>query len=302
MKYVGDALLRQGNKILNDKQYALLCVAIFAILPVFSWLSAAIVALITLRKGKEAGLNILLPAMVTSLVYMYTMLPLELALVNVLVRWLPVFLGACILRDTGSWSYVFGSFFLLILVSALSLQLFFPDLVLAQYKYFQIRLSSFPEFVQLSSTQNTWDTEILAHLSFGILVVLSSFSVGLSLLFARYMQGKLFFPGGFKKEIMAFRSGKCALMTFSCILVLAWSGLYLAVDVLPLMFFYFLLSGIGLLFSLIEKRKVLGITVFLILLIVNSAALMVPLIVICAVLGILDSLFNFRIYFSARTC
>lgn len=298
MNHVGDVLFRQGNKLLNDKKYAMFCVAICAILPFTFWLSASIVALVTLRKGKEAGFNILLPAMVASFIYMYTMIPLDLAIVNVLVRWLPVYLGACILRNTANWSFVFGGFFLLILGSALLLQMIMPDLILAQYRYFQEWFSSYPELVQLTGKQavNAWSPETLAHLFFGIQITFSLFSVALSLLFARFVQAKLFLPGAFQKELITFRSGKYALVTLVIALILAWFGICLAIDILPLMFFYFLMSGFLLSFLMFEKKKMLGLTIFLVSFVVNPAAL----IILCVAFGILDSLFNFRMYLSAK--
>lgn len=57
MLRLGELLRKQGHFLLENDHYALLYIAILALIPFATWLSVAIVALITLRKGWVSGLK-----------------------------------------------------------------------------------------------------------------------------------------------------------------------------------------------------------------------------------------------------
>ena len=56
MSKMHGSLQKQGKFLLENKQYAILYASLLAILPYTVWLSVAIIALITLRKGWRDGL------------------------------------------------------------------------------------------------------------------------------------------------------------------------------------------------------------------------------------------------------
>jgi hypothetical protein len=137
----------------------------------------------------------------------------------------------------------------------------------------------------------------MAHLVLGIKSLLSLSSAIVSLLLARFIQSQLYYPGAFKKEMQGFRCGKLALALLVTLSAAAYSGVLLAIDILPFMFFYFLLSGLLLCMDLLSIKKNVSVIAFVII------ALLVSLKQICFVgifFGILDSLFNIRMYFSRK--
>lgn len=298
MKSAADLIVRYSNKILNNRRDALIFVSLFAVLPFTAWLAVTLVALITLRKGKEAGLSILLPAMVAWLVSLVTIAPLETALLNVLITFIPAYIAAGILRIRASWSWVFGSLMTQAFLGVMLMNSFAPDAILAQYSHFLALLSDLPMADQWTTTKNwlaSWDTLALAHAFFGIQVLVIGVSASISLLFARFIQSKLFMPGGFKKEMLAFRSGKAALAVLILLIMAAYAKILIAIDLLPFTIFYFLLSGLNLLFTVLAQKK----WITMILFIVSATLSPLTMMMIASFFGILDSIFNFRTNFFA---
>jgi hypothetical protein len=295
MKRAGDLIVRYGNSLLNNRRDALIYVSVFAMLPFTAWLAVALVAFITLRKGNEAGVNILLPAMVAHLVSLITIVPLGSAIINVLITFIPVFIAACVLRVSANWSQVFGVFLLQSFIGVVLLQCLAPDAVIAQYHHFQTFMSELPLVEQLVQARNylaSWDQLVLAHLLFGIQVLIAGFSAIMSLLFARFIQSKLFMPGEFKKELAAFRSGKLALLLLVMLLIASYFKILLAYSLLPMVIFYFLISGLNLSLIILAQKKKMGIIFFMVSLMVSPFTMFT----MCSFFGI----FNFRIYFLAR--
>jgi hypothetical protein len=298
MKRAGDLIAKWGNRLLNSRRDALIYVSVFAMLPFTAWLAVALVGLITLRKGKEAGINILLPAMVAHLVSLMTIVPLETAIINVLITFVPVYIAASVLRAKANWSLVFGALMLQSLIGVILMQCFAPDAVVVQYVHFQSLITELPvadQLVQAREYLASLDQLLLAHAFFGIQVLIIAFSATISLLFARFIQSTLFMPGEFKKEIAAFRSGKGALLILTILLIAGYFKTTMAVDLLPIMLFYFFLSGLNLSFIILAQKKIIAIMLFIVSLIISPFTMCM----ICSFLGIVDSLFNFRIYFLA---
>lgn len=297
MKPAADLIVKYCNNLLNNRRDALIYVSIFAMLPFTAWLAVALVALITLRKGKEAGLGILLPAMVAYLVSLVTITSPATALVNVLITFIPAWIAAGVLRVRASWSWVFGSLMIQACIAILLMHFFAPDAVSAQYAHFQLLIADLPvaELVKIKAWLASWDQLQLAHAFFGVQVLVIGFSAAVSLLFARFIQSKLFMPGGFKKEIMAFRSGRAALLVLFLLLVAAWLQIVIAIDLLPFILFYFLLSGLNLLFAILAQKKLIAIILFIASLTVSPLTMFI----VCGSFGILDSIFNFRTNFFA---
>ena len=82
------------------------------------------------------------------------------------------------------------------------------------------------------------------------------------------------------------------------LLALAYSERFLAIDCLPLVLFYFILSGLSLGAHLFSNMRPLALTLLLVAPMIFLSWVFLPL---YALLGALDSLFNFRLYLSKKT-
>jgi hypothetical protein len=295
MMRTGDFITRQCKVLLERKQQAIIYAMVFSILPFASWLSVALVCLITLRKGARAGFEVLLPALVIHSVPLMMLVPLSSALVNTVMAYIPCYLAALALRKTGKWQTVFGVFLAQAFVGCLILQLLVPDFIVMQFNQFKSVLAQYQEL--LDTGMSSINSQSLAQLFFGIQLLSVIVSATISLMFSRSMQAKLFLPDGFRNELLAFRSGKLALLTLIGVSLGTYYELPLAINVLPIVLSYFLVSGFGLAYFIFSYKSQFKVFILLFLLI-----LLKPTFVLFAyiVFGTLDSLFNFRTYLPER--
>ncbi|HAT1595100.1 TPA: hypothetical protein I8Y58_000290 [Legionella pneumophila] len=298
MNLAGNFILKQSRAILENKQYAIVCAVVLSIVPFASWLSVALMSLITLRKGEKPGFEVMLPAMIVHSVPLMMLLPLEGALINTLVAYLPCYLAALTLRKTASWPNVFGVFLIQAFIVFLSIQIWIPDFVSGQFNHFKMLLSQFQNYKQLvENSTDGLNNLSLAQLFFGVQILSVITSALISLMFARTIQAKLFMPGGFKQEILEFRGGRFSFLMLIIVSVASYFEVPAAISTLPLLLAYFFLSGFSLAYYILARKWQIRVVILLSLLI-----LLKPFFVLFAyiVFGSLDSLFNFRLYLPAR--
>jgi len=298
MMRAGDYIIKQGKLLLENKQHAILCAIALSIIPFASWLSVALVVLITLRKGPGSGLEVLLPALVIHSVPLMILVPVESAIINTLIAYIPCFIAALSLRYSKNWQIVFGVFLFQAFMGFLLIQLMVPDFIATQFNQFKSLLGQFQEYKQLvaSGTEGI-SSFILAQLFFGVQMLSVVVSATISLMFARSIQAKLFKPGGFKKEILEFRGGRISFLVLTGILLGSYYEIPCAINLLPLILFCFLMSGFNLAYFVLARKKQTRLIILLFLIIFLK-----PLIILFAfiVFGSLDSLFNFRLYLPVR--
>ena len=209
---------------------------------------------------------------------------------------MPGYLAACVLRLTVSWRAVAGLFFLQVLVAVLLLHLFVPEFIMAQYVYLQSVLrevqtdNALLAFINDKTVSNQL---VLASYFLGLQAVGVVFSASLSLACARFIQSQFFYPGGFRQEMLNFRGDKIGLLLLIILFIATSQQNVLAMSLLPMLIFYFLLAGLSLIFNIFAKQKPLRTLILLVATIVLMPFVMLPVYVI---FGSLDSLFNFRLY------
>ncbi|KTC90205.1 hypothetical protein OQJ18_05020 [Fluoribacter dumoffii] len=291
----GNFITRQCKAILENRQQAILYAVVFSVLPFASWISVALVSLVTLRKGAKSGFDVLLPALVIHSVPLIMLIPLSGAIANTLITYLPCYFAALILRNTESWQMVAGVFFIMALLGCLFLQLLAPGFIVGQFHQLKMIFPQYQELVD--STLYGISSSFLAQLFFGIQILSVIVSAAISLMFARSLQAKLFLPGGFRNELMAFRSGRLSFLVFLGVLLATFYEIPLAMNILPIVLFYFIASGFGLVYFIFSRKRQMKVFILLILLL-----LVKPIVVLgaCIVLGSVDSLVNFRSYFPSR--
>lgn len=191
-------------------------------LPPFSLISGAVVGLVTLRKGWQAGLTVLgLGTVVLVLLSLQLQGPM-IGLSYGLSHWLPIWLLALVLRQTGSWARTFQLGVGVLAFVVLMTHALIPDLD----GLWQGLLSQLlePILQQLSSEESEALKAVVPQVSglmTGIIAVSALTSTLLGLLMARAWQAQLFNPGGFGKEFQELRLGNWPAMLTLALFVMA---------------------------------------------------------------------------------
>ncbi len=303
MTRLGSLLCKQGLFLLKNDHYALLCIAILALIPFTVWLSVAIILLITLRKGWAGGIKGLIVGAGTLLSISLMSMSLPGALITTAITFLPCYLTAIVLRVTRSWHLAGGFLVLQALLGIVLVHWFAPEFIKAQYQTIHMILSGWQEAgpaVDLFNDKSAANKTVLANYLVGVQAVSAMLSAIIPLMLARSVQAGLFYPGGFKQEMLAFRASGWGVV----LLALAILGTYqhnpLAISCIPVLVLYYMSAGISLSFGILargKKSKGLGVLVLLIILLILLPFVILPVYVI---FGALDSLINFRGYLSVN--
>lgn len=263
------------------------------------WLSAAAVALVTLRKGPQEGGLLLAIAVIPAGIAAAASPPIGLFTV------IGAFLGAYVLRASVSWVAALMTTAVAGLVLAAVMQFGFADYVQNLLEQNQVVVeqllkqqqsdASIPPEQQLEQKQNLKTVVgILSAMTpaqiTGVLGTAASLFASLSLLLGRYWQAALYNPGGFREEFHTLRLPwqVCTLCVFGALLLLG-EGAYaywFVILLVPL-----LINGIALIHWLVARFN-LGtpaIVVFYMMLLLIG-----PFSVLVMALAIVDSVINFR--------
>ena len=177
----------QGQLLLQNKKHAMLHAVILALLPYTAWLSVAVVALVTLRRGWCDGGWLLIIAITAFFASSLASTTANIAFVNSLLTFLPCYFAACVLGLTANWRAVAGVFFLQVIVAVLVIQIFLPEFITAQYLYLQAAFNEIQGEGALSALINDktgLNQVTLASYLFGLQAVGIIFSACLSLVSA----------------------------------------------------------------------------------------------------------------------
>lgn len=271
--------------ILRGRTQAILVAMLTAAVPFLFWVSAATVGLITLRKGSQAGLGLLLWAALPALGWWITQQN-PMVLVVLIMTW-----GmALVLRQTVSWRHALvGGVALAALASMLLpvlLPEFFQQLLQALKEAYRVLL---PELVEQQGDR--LEPTLFAFAS-GSMAALYQLLATLCLMLARHWQAMLFNPGGFRQEFQELRlSVPYAVLAVLILLFGPRLSLEL-LAILPAILVPVLIAGFALVHGTVAKRKLgvhwliafYGVTIFL-----GPSTLLLLMAV-----AIIDSWVNFR--------
>lgn len=288
---------KQAELILSSRKQALLYAVLFALLPYCTWLAMVVIALVTLRKGQQEGMRILATVMLAHGSVLWMSMPLYAVIFNLLLVFAPVYMAAYVLRVTSNWQAVSAALFFLVILSSLFIQQMVPEWVMSQYAMLQSIVQASQSDHVLSKWLN--DTSgfpalALANYTLGIQLMSAVLSIWSALLLARSLQSQLFYPGGFKQELLTFRGNRLSFIVMLLLCVAAWQWNVVAMNVLPVLVLFYLLAGLSLCANFIMGKLSRGILVVLILPLLFMPFVMLPLYII---LGLLDSVFNIRLAF-----
>jgi hypothetical protein len=291
--------------IVSGRWQAILIVVISGVLTilvppfggVLNYLAAAVVALVTLHVGVLAGLQIMaIAAAIILLFYQLLGVQVVVALVLVLMLWLPCWMTAAVLQQTNSLAQamktatLFGVCLLLLVFGLYGNpaawwmeQLQQVEAVLADAGM------SFPALADVQLLQEV--SALMTGVVFASLVI----GVIASLLLARWWQSVLVHPGAFRDEFYALRLGNTnGLATLGIMLIARFTdgtvsefGAQLAM----IMLVPYLLVGLAVIHTLLKRKGRGGgwlVAVYVLLAIVPQATLLL------AAGGLLDTWIDFR--------
>lgn len=268
--------------LMRGTPQAVAAAAVAALVPWLFWLSAAIAALVTLRRGMSPALPVILAAALPSGWWWMQgdVIPLACVLLATLM--------AVVLRSRARWS---EALIVGVLASAVMVQLgvFVPPGGVGPLLE-QLRQGSAEVDAMLRELANQGiATEQLATLLVGGVtgVMVSLAAVG-CLALGRAWQAGLYNPGGFREE---FHGLRLAPREFAILLVLGIVGLVLLPGLAMLTWVPLLVAGIALIHGIIGIKGMNGLwlVAFYVLLIATW-----PTILIVLLLAVIDSFADFR--------
>lgn len=303
MARFGDFLDKQGRSLLDNDAYALTCTAVLAAMPYTAWISASIIALLTLRKGWKGSLKSLMVGIFAFAVFQVILnnIAPESSFFLAFLTFVPVYVAALGLNLTGSWrityEFIIG---VTLLVVGLTL-LLAPDFVTRLFSPFHELMKSVEQEMMTGSSNNkTLKLDIISdYYLMGIwvfaTVIWSSFS---SVLLARYVQSRIFYPGGLRKEMLNFRASVFAVVILVTALIGAYLGNHWAMACLPVLVAYFVCASLSVSFFILKKGRGIFTLIILVLPIMFIPYVILP---VYTMLGAMDSLFNIRSHLSSNS-
>lgn len=195
--------------------------ALSLILPPLSYLSAATVSLVTLRKGTRAGALILAVACVAValLLFVSTGNP-WFAVSMALALWLPVWLLSIVLRATVSLAVTIQAATLAGALLVIGLHLFLTDPVAIWQQALDELFGAVLQ--QAGVAEPGAKLQVLANIMTGVVAATMVVSYLFSLLIARWWQAALYHPGGFRQEFHQLRLGSIMAIASLGVLIGAW--------------------------------------------------------------------------------
>lgn len=258
--------------------------AVSAAFPFTFWLSAALVGLVTLRKGQTQGIKLLLAVLIGAIAGI-SYLGTVVAFMPVLIGCTAIVLLASVLRVTQDWGYT--------LLSGTGIAIVF-SLLAVTFAGDAFNVISEQVLVQLKSVP---DTEAYQQLFIdmaennGLVLVFTSGSVDLAiivLMLARSWQSGLYNPGGFRKEFHQLRLKPWMVLLLMLVgFIIAQVNVYaLEPAIMPL-----LIAGIALVQSVMAKRDMGGPWIAALYVSMLLVPYMLPLVI---VLAAVDSVIDIR--------
>ena len=234
--------------VMRGRREALLVAVTATMLPMFFWLGAAVIGLVTLRKGVREGVLVmlwtLLPAVAAA--YFGELMPLATLLGITAVAW--------VLRLTVSWPWTLCS------ASVLGV-LFGGGLITVGNGYLASVEKLFAELVNSIAQQATVDAPVHAMLKVpgasdiaGMFGLILAVTLVLGLILARWWQAMLYNAGGFRTEFHALRLDRrqvlgLLLLAFGFVALGEGFRIWVWMPLVPLVF-----AGIGLVHALVAAR------------------------------------------------
>ena len=257
------------HEMMRSRRQIWLTALLFSVVPFFSWVSVVIMALVTLHKGIKEGLW-LLCLISGPIISLGGSAQLPLSLYEVLTENGLVLLLAVVLRSSGSWMRVLQIGAVLGMLGVFLVHSLHPDIHQWWVSFFDQQKEYFTYFSQQANATDVQTALVhkrlmaLTYVATGLqIAILLSSSLG-HVLLARWMQAKLYNPGGLRQELQGLRVDKVfPLLVIACALA-AKLEVYSVLDALPVLLLPCLLVGLALLHELwLQANKVRTIVFYI---------------------------------------
>jgi len=257
--------------ILKGQSQAALVAASMAILglavPPAAWISAAAIVLVTLVNGPKSGLITTALSLAGAGLFAFLIFSApEIAVIFVLLAWLPSWLVAAVLRQTVSLAYSLQILTVMSLLAVVMLYVMYPNIGELWREPLDIIVKQLaeqsPDFslAELKQTED-WIIEFLP----GLFASSIMFGTVLSLLLGRWWQAVFYNPGGFGKEFQSLDLGKVsALCAITIMLIAAIVDSVFAVAMVTVVFVLYGMQALSLLHAAINIRQVNAAWLFVI--------------------------------------
>lgn len=270
-----------------------------ALLPLLNLVGGAALALVTLRKGPQEGLLILLISTCVLLVLAMGLFNSTLpVIVMVSACWLPLWILAGVLRYSISLTVTLQAALVLALLCVLGCTLAIGDVAGWGRQLLDRLLAPLLQQMQLAGEQRSAIEATLAPLLLGLFVGNALLSTLLSLLLGRWWQSLLFYPGGFGTEFRSLRLGRwpawLMLGLFAGIWLWQWPVL---ANLLPPLLVLYVLQGIAVVHGVVNQAKLAQgwlVGLYVVLLLLPQTLLLLGL------LGTVDAWVDIRARIAAR--
>lgn len=291
---MGNFFQKQGQRLLNDPAYAYFLTALLAVLPLTDWLSLSVIALVTLRKGYWPGLKLLLLGLSLGLAVNFWRAVLPQEVYSLVFTFTLGYLAAIFLKAWANWTRLLSALLLVGIVIVVGIHALTPEAIQAQFealmKVFQSTQGAELTF-RIPGLSELAKHPIMANYLLGIQALGVVVSALCSLAMARNIQAGLYYPGGFRKEFLAFRATPLGIALLICSMLGAYLHYAVMISILPMLLVYAMMAGMVVFFQVLFKKKDRIAMLIMLLPLIVVPYVMMP-IYVC--LGSLDSWFDFR--------
>ena len=273
---------------MKGPKQALFLAVLFACIPMVSWLSAAIVSLVILRRGVDHGLKVLMWALLPAIVWA------AFGQFSVVIGLIATTLLACVLRQTVSWQSTLLAVVPTGAIIAFGMYQFAPQTIeFMSNAVIGLLEGSLPKagnetlVNRLESIRPIMEYGVAGAMAW----VHSSFSV-LSLMLARSWQSGLYNPGGFGDEFRQIRLTAGVAITLLALTVMGSAISPILTVLLPIASLPLFFSGMAMMHGLVKIGRMSSfwlIGIYVLLITLTQLAYPVMVLIAC-----LDSLFDFR--------
>ena len=215
--------------IMKGRMQAMMVASTLALLsllfPPVSIVSSASVALVTLRRGANEGLYVLIFSCLSAAVLGFFLFGnLQFALLYGAVLWLPIWVISIVLREGKDLSVAIQMAVLFGMIGVIGFYLFVTEPAALWQSILRVMvqpmLKSNPD-VPVEQIQQT--IKVFSHFMTGAIIAASVYGLLFGLFLARWWQSVLYNPGGFKAEYLSLRVRP--KVTSTCLLFVVISGL-----------------------------------------------------------------------------
>ena len=275
--------------ILKGQSQAALVAASMAILglavPPAAWISAAAIVLVTLVNGPKSGLITTALSLLGAGIFAFLIFATpQVAVVFVLLAWLPAWLIAAVLRQTVSLAYSLQVLTVMSLLAVVMVYATVPDIGEMWREPLDIMVEQLAEqsedftLTELKQTED-WVIKFLPGLFASSLM----FGTMLSLFLGRWWQAVFFNPGGFGKEFQSLNLGKVsALCAIAIMLIAIIVDSVFAVAMVAVVSVLYGMQALSLLHAVIKIRQVNAVWLFVVYLIMFFVPQMLLLLILAS--------------------